>query len=399
MVVYTNYATDARVRREAETLASHGFRVLCLTNRNGQEPRQFVLEGVEVRELDVPKYRGKSSAAYIASYTRFLGAASAECVRLQRAGRLDVVHVHNMPDFLVFAGLLPRLRGSKVVLDVHDSIPETFASKFSHDALRWRVLCLEERLSAKVAHRVICVNHPQRDALVARGLPESKTFVSMNVPDPRIFAARNGNRIVREGGPLNLVYHGTMVARLGVDLLIQAVHRLQGRIPGLRLHLWGSGDDLDMVRALAQRLQVVNCVHFRPEGYPLEELPARLDTMDVGVVGNRRSVAGELMLPVKLLEYVALGIPVVAPRLKTISHYFADDMVSYYEPDDVDSLAEAIYKLHAQPGLRREQPSRALAFLRDYSWERQGPEFVSFYERLVGGEPTGIASLDGARTS
>ena len=162
---------------------------------------------------------------------------------------------------------------------------------------------------------------------------------------------------MREGGPLNLVYHGTMVARLGVDLLIQAVHRLQGRIPGLQLHLWGSGDDLDMVRALAQRLNLVDRVHFRPEGYPLEELPARLDAMDVGVVGNRRSVAGELMLPVKLLEYVALGIPVVAPRLKTIAHYFRDDMVSYFEPDDVDSMAEAIYRLHAQPGLRREQPS------------------------------------------
>jgi glycosyltransferase involved in cell wall biosynthesis len=383
MIVYTRYATDARVRREAETLASNGFRVLCLTNREGAEPRRYVLEGVEVRELSVPKYRGKSHSAYVGSYARFLGAASAECLRVQRAGRLDVVHVHNLPDFLVAAALIPRLRGAKVVLDVHDSIPETFASKFSHDNIRWPILCLEEKLSALVAHRVICVNHPQRDTLVARGLPASKTFVSMNVPDPRIFTPRDREREVREEGPLNLVYHGTMVARLGVDLVIQAVHALRERIPGLQLHLWGGGDDLDTFRALAQRLNVIDCVHFRPEGYPLTDLPARLEAMDIGVVGNRRTVAGELMLPVKLLEYVALGIPAVAPRLRTISHYFADDMVSYYEPDDVGSMADAIYRLHAQPQLRRDQPSRAADFLREYGWDRQGPELVAFYEGLL----------------
>ena len=63
MVVYTHYPTDARVRREAETLAAHGFRVMCLTNRHGAEPRAYELGGVEVRELNVPKYRGKSHAA------------------------------------------------------------------------------------------------------------------------------------------------------------------------------------------------------------------------------------------------------------------------------------------------------------------------------------------------
>lgn len=105
--------------------------------------------------------------------------------------------------------------------------------------------------------------------------------------------------------------------------------------------------------------------------------------MDIGVVGNRRTIAGELMLPVKLLEYVALGIPAVAPRLKTIAHSFADDLVSYYEPDDVESMADTIYRLYCQPDLRRDQARKARSFLRDHGWDRQGPELVSFYERLL----------------
>jgi len=383
MIVYTKYATDGRVRREAETLASNGFRVVCLTNRDGSVARRYVLDGVEVQELSVQKYRGKNAAAYIASYAKFLSAASAACLRLQQGARLDVVHVHNLPDLLVLAALVPRLRGAKVVLDVHDSIPETFATKFSDGPILWRLLCLEEKVSTLVAHRVVCVNHPQRDALVARGLPASKTFVSMNVPDPRIFTARDRDRPTRKEGALNLVYHGTMVGRLGVDLIIRAVDRLRVRVPDLQLHLWGSGDDLDGFRALAGRLNLLDLVHFRLEGYPLEELPSRLGAMDIGVLGNRRTVAGDLMLPVKLLEYVALGIPVVAPRLRTIANYFADDMVSYYEPDDVDSMAGAIYRLHCQPDLQRDQAQKAQGFLRDYGWERQGPELLSFYHRLI----------------
>ena len=384
MIVYTNYATDARVRREAETLASHGFRVLLPDESRRCRGSPLRPGGVEVRELGVPKYRGKSHAAYVAVVppisrrrVRRVPSPAARC------GRLDVVHVHNLPDFLVFAGLVPRIRGAKVVLDVHDSIPETFASKFSHGAIRWRALCLEERLSALVAHRVICVNHPQRDALVARGLPASKTFVSMNVPDPRIFIRRARERTVRGEGPLRLVYHGTMVRRLGLDLVIQAVQSSPRAHSGTAAAPLGNRRRSGELPWPCRTPEPARGVHFRPEGYPLEELPARLDAMDIGVVGNRRTNAGELMLPVKLLEYVALGIPVVVPRLRTIAHYFADDMVAYYEPDDVASMAEAIHRLYCRPDLRREQARRADSFLEDHGWDRQGPELVSFYERLL----------------
>lgn len=385
MIAYTQYATDARVRREAETLAAQGFHVRCLTNRVGATPIRFTLEGVQVHELDVPKYRGKSTAAYLRSYLRFLLSSSAACLRLLVRGELDVVHVHNLPDFLVFAALVPRLAGTKVVLDIHDSVPETFAAKFSGRPLLHKALCFEERVSALVAHRVICVNHPQRDTLVARGLQASKTFVSMNVPDPRIFLQQTpaAGFPLEAHDSIDLVYHGTMAERLGVDLVIRAVADLRGRMPGLRLHLWGDGDDLDAFQALARELQVDAQVCFNRKGYPLQELPARLSRMHLGVVGNRRSVAGDLMLPVKLMEYVSLGIPAVVPRLRTIQHYFPEHMVAYYEPEDVDSMAEAILRLSRTPELRRRQAASARAFIDEHGWQRQGMELVRFYEGLL----------------
>jgi glycosyltransferase involved in cell wall biosynthesis len=384
MIAYTNYVTDARVRREAETLAAAGYHVRCLTTRNGDSATQMTVDGVELCELDVPKYRGKSTLEYTASYLRFLIYASITSFRLLLKREVDVVHVHNLPDFLVFAGLVPRLMGRRVVLDVHDSVPETFATKFSSSPFLHRVLCLEEKVSAFVAHRVICVNQPQRDTLVARGIPSEKTFISMNVPDPKIF----GKSMEAETGPpeettFNLVYHGTMVERLGVDLVIRAVARLRQRDLGVHLHLWGHGDDLENFQQLARQLDLEDRVLFSPKGYPLQELPHRLRTMHLGVVGNRRSVAGDLMLPVKMLEYISLGIPVVVPKLRTIQHYFPDDMVFYYEPEDVESLADCLHRLRCQPDVRRAKALRAHSFLQQHGWEHQGAELVALYQTLV----------------
>jgi glycosyltransferase involved in cell wall biosynthesis len=383
MIAYTFYAFDARVRREAETLVAHGFHVRFLTPRAGAKAARFVMNGVEVRELPVAKYRGKSQLAYLASYVWFALAASAVCLSLVIRRQIDVVHVHNLPDFLVVAAIVPRLTGSKVVLDVHDSIPETFATKFSSASIFWKALCLEERLSALVAHRVICVNHPQREALVARGIPRAKTFISMNVPDPAIFSDGAPSAPMAADSSFNVVYHGTMSERLGVDLIVRAFARLRDRLPMARLHLWGAGDDAESFRKLVRELRLDEQVTLNLKGFPLQELPRLLRSMHVGVVGNRRSAAADLMLPVKLLEYVSLGIPAVVPRLRTIEHYFSDDMVLYYDAEDVDSLATAIHRLYRQPDSRREQARRARAFLAQYGWEQQGPELAALYTSLL----------------
>ena len=150
--------------------------------------------------------------------------------------------------------------------------------------------------------------------------------------------------------------------------------------------------DLGSFRAIHRKalieLGMQERVHFNPKGFPLEELPRQLRSMDLGVVGNRRSVASDLMLPVKLMEYISLGIPVVAPRLRTIAHYFTDDMVAFYEPEDIQSFGDSIFRLWQKPELRRRQAEQAGRFMKEYGWDRQGPELVAFYRNLMGNHNT-----------
>ena len=385
MIVYNTYSTDQRVRREAETVASiPGHSVTVLVAKEQPIPQTFEKGGVLIRELDITKYRGKSGKKYILSYIHFTLLAFLECTRLLARKSLDVLHVHNMPNFLLFAGLIPFLAGKPIILDVHDTMVETYAAKYAERSgrlLEW-ALRLEETVCCRMASRIVCVNDIQKAALVGRNIPGDKIVIAMNVPDPKMFDHHRSIRArAAENGKFRIIYHGVVAKRVGVGQAIRAVSKVNGRIPGLELHIVGEGEDLEEFRDLSIQLGLESQVHF-PGRVPLEGMIPILERMDLGIVPNGRNIATELMLPVKMLECIALGIPVVVPRLKTIAHYFTGDMVYFFEPDDVDSMVDAILAVSASEEGRLGRAREARRFLERNGWESQKSDFTKMYESL-----------------
>jgi glycosyltransferase involved in cell wall biosynthesis len=390
MIVYSLYALDARVRREAETLVSEpDYDVTVIALKEKAFPRTYLLEGVKVHELNVPKYRGASNSRYLLSYLSFCFSAFCACTRLFFKTGIDVVHVHNMPNLLVFCGILPALMGKLIVLDVHDTVIETYASKFKpipnrmiRNAL-FTLFRLEETLSCAFSDKIIAVNEIQRHRLIGRGIPESKTIISMNVPDPKRFYRTDSELKTRQNPHFNVVYFGTITQRLGIDLAIRAMKKLVDHIPGIQLHIIGSGEDKLTFKQLSESLNLDSIVRFSETFCSLKELLTILQKMDVSVIPNRRTEATELMLPVKMMESIALGIPVVVPRLEAIQHYFSDDMVFYFEPDDVDSMAHAILNVYQEERNRIEKVRNARKFLDEYGWEKHKHILLDAYKQLV----------------
>jgi glycosyltransferase involved in cell wall biosynthesis len=368
MIAYTVYATDGRVRLEAESVSKWGYDVSFLVLKAENTPRRHDLCGVDVIELNVAKYRGKNKLRYLFSYLHFLLLAFARCTALFFETGLQVVHVHNMPDLLAFAALIPRILGCKVLLDVHDSVPETYAGKFAEPSgILFRLLALEERLSCAFAHRVICVNHPQRDTLVNRGIPAKKIHIVITMPKFVSRPVDAGKR--EERTAFRLVNHGTISNRLGIDLLVQASAKLVSRIPGFELHIIGGGDDQASMVQLTESLGLAEKTFFH-KGVPWDALPEKLRQMDVGIVANRNSIATRLMLPSKLIDYVNLDIPAIVPRLPAIEYYFTPDMVMFFEPDNVDSMVEAVWQLYCDKERRATQAVKARSFVEKYEWDR-----------------------------
>lgn len=385
MIAYASYPSDARVRREAETMAAtEDFDVTVLSLKDKETAKSYELENVRVMELDVKKYVGHNEFNHMKSYLKFLLLAFFQCNRQFIARKIDIVHVHNMPNFLVLAGILPRLCGKKMILDIHDSTPETYFARYGGNAnkLLFKLLCWEEAFCCGLANKVICVNHMQRDELVKRGIPSKKIAISMNVPDPKWFGMGSvppGNKSSKKK---KMIYHGTIAKRLGIDLAIRAFARICPKDSEMEFHILGNGEGIDECVALSGLLELDGHVHFSKKMLPLEYLFDILRDMDVGIVANRKNVATEQMLPVKMLEYIALNIPVVVPRLKAIQYYFTDDMVSYFEPDNIDSLFHAILNLFNDEHRRKSQAEKAKAFLDRYGWEKHKLELINLYRDI-----------------
>ena len=174
-----------------------------------------------------------------------------------------------------------------------------------------------------------------------------------------------------------MVYHGTITRRLGIDLAIRALDRLKDEIQNLEFWVLGRGDDLNTFAALSRRLGLEDRIHFNRDMVPLEDLGALLCDMDLGVIANRKDAATELMLPVKMLEYMALGIPVVAPELKTIRYYFDGTQVCYYSPEDVESMAQAIRHIYDDDRRKSSQIEAASRFFETYGWDRHKHELIA----------------------
>jgi glycosyltransferase involved in cell wall biosynthesis len=388
MIHISDFRLDSRIQRQARALAERGDEVdlICV----GEREELRVGDGViRVHPIATSKAAGGASA-YLRGYGSFLARALWRVSALDRRRRFDLVEAHNMPDALTAAALGPRLRGTPVILNVHDTFPELFATKYGRapgGRLEW-LLEREERVSAALASRVVTVTDQARLRLEGRGVGVGRTTVVMNSPDERVFGPPREPVQWPAGGPLRVLYHGGLAPRFGVESAIRAWGRLRESVPRLELRVCGSGEDRDRLAALAAEVDSER-IHVTAEPVPFERIPAELRAAHIGVVPTLHDRFTELLLPVKLLEYVHMGLPVVASRLPGIASYFSEADLHEYEAGDPESLAGAIESLCADPEEARRRATRATERLVDIAWERQRERYLGLVDELTAARRVG----------
>ncbi len=381
-MIVDNYYPDIRVERQARALVrrGHSVDVICL-RREGDRPRE-VIDGIRIRRLPLQRQRGMGLGPQMLEYLTFMVWSGALVSVLHLRNRFDVVQVHNVPDFLVFGALVPRLTGAAILLELLDLMPDFFASRIggSMVSLAFRLVQVQERASTGFADGVLTVTDLWRRTLIARGLADTKVDVVMNLPDDALFQ-RRAPEIRPDPGVITVMYHGTITHRYGIDLLVRAVAQARERIP-LQLVIHGRGEYLDDLRTLIDELGMRDTVRLSTELLPTADLPDLIAAADIGVVPNRSDVFTDGILPTKLLEYAALGIPAVVSRSTATVAYFTDEMVEYVEPGSVEALATAIERLARDPDRRLKLATAAQAFTTDHQWSQEADRYVNVVERL-----------------
>jgi glycosyltransferase involved in cell wall biosynthesis len=293
-----------------------------------------------------------------------------------------------MPDILVFAALPAKLRGARVIIDLHDPMPELMTAIYNlrpeHGMVR--MLRRFERWSLAFADLAFTPNITFKRLFVSRGCPEAKMQIIMNSPqqsvfDPDRFAP--GDVQHKRNGVFRVMHHGSIVHRHGVDLLVEAVASLRNSIPGIRLDIYGSRTSfLDVVLDTAKRAGAADIVHFHGEK-SLPEIAAAIRECDLGVVPNRRSAFTETNFPTRLFEYLAMQRPVLAPSTEGIRDYFQETDMLYFDPDAPQTLAERIAWAYNHRDALNDFVARGAAVYRRHLWREEKQRLVNMTQELL----------------
>jgi glycosyltransferase involved in cell wall biosynthesis len=387
MVAHAYFPLDPRVAREARAAQAAGWDVDVLAMRRDGEPSLEIVEGIRVRRLPITHNRGRGFGRLLVEYCGFTAAATSVLALRAAVRRYNVVQIHNPPDFLILAAIIPKLLGARVLFDVHDLSPDMLDMRFR--GRPWadvaeRAMRYVEHLATRLADAVITVHEPYRAELVHRGVESEKIVVVMNSVDEDLLP----DSTPAADAAFRIVYHGTVAPHYGVEILVEAAAIISARHTNVRVEIYGDGDAVDEVRAVARRRGVSDRVVVTGERIGQRDVLARVAGASVGVIPNRPTRLDRFALSSKLFEYVVLGIPAVSADLPTIRAHFGPTEVRFFEAGNAKRLAEALLDVAQNPEAAMLRAAAARRrYENDYSWTLNAKRYVDTLARLLDSRP------------
>lgn len=390
MLAYTFYENDGRVMRYAEALAQEGAEVEAIVLGRAGQPREEIIQGVKVLRVQNREKNERGKLAYFSRIVQFLFRSMVEVTSRHLKNRYDVIHVHSVPDFEVFAALIPKLGGAKIILDIHDIVPEFYAAKFgvSHSSLVFRALKLAERLSAAFSDHVIAANDIWLERITSRSVRREKCSAFINYPDMSVF--RRDLRTRGADGRFVLMYPGTLNWHQGLDIAVKAFAIARPHAPEMEFHIYGEGSAKPELQRLVQELDLAGNVQLH-EPLPLRQIASVMANADLGVVPKRNDSFGGEAFSTKTLEFMALGVPVLVSDTRIDRHYFNDSLLRFFKSSDVEALAQALLEAYVQRESGAARAKNALAYVSENSWGNKKSDYLAVVHGLIGSKARGSA--------
>jgi glycosyltransferase involved in cell wall biosynthesis len=393
MISHSVYTSDNRVRRYAESLAARGDRVdVFALRQNRDNGNQQTIQGVRVFGVQDRGAKGnRSKLAYLWPLLRFFAVTSIRLTGRHLQQPYDVVHVHNIPDFLVFAAWHLKLTGVPVILDIHDIVPEFFGSKFqvASTGITCRLLLLMERASAAFADRVIIANDLWLEKYARRTGVNDHCTVLINHVDAGLFSYIPRNR---QSGRQIVLYPGGLQWHQGLDIALRAFKQVASDLPAVEFHIYGDGSARETLVQLTSDLGLNGRVRFF-EPCTAQEIATVMANADLGVVPKRADSFGDEAYSTKIMEFMAVGVPVIVSSTKVDRYYFNDSIVRFFEPGNPDALAREMVALLRDDELRRRMIAQALKYVATHCWENRKGDYLRLVDSLCAatdGEPDAV---------
>lgn len=368
--------------RYVRTLAARGDTVNVIALRPAGAPWRIDEDGVTIYQIQRRSTTERAAWVYLLKLLWFWFKSMLVISWLQLRRRYDVVHVHNVPDFLVFAAWLPKLMGAGLILDIHDMMPELYAGKFAAGgpSAAFGALAAIERLSCRFVDHVIASNDLWLDTLNKRSAPADKCTAFINYPDTTLFRPSVTRK--SQSTPFVFLYPGSLNHHQGVDLAVSAFAAVRHQMPGAELHIYGRGPALPMLHELIRSLALDDAIRIK-DFLPSVQIAKVMGDASVGVVPKRADGFGNEAFSTKILEFMACGVPVVVARTRVDEYYFSRDVLTFFEAGNVESLAAALLDVYRSPIDAKRKATAALTLARSMSWQTKSPDYRSLVDSVA----------------
>ena len=384
ILVHALVPADPRIRRQSDALVEAGYEVDVFALRGPGEPPEDEAERLRIVRLPVSRWF-TGFAGHIAEYLAFTAVATPRLAAAHRSRPYDLVQVATVPDFLAFAALPLKWMGVPILLDLHEDMPEFFRDRFASPLLRplYPLVTAVTRASAAVSDELLTVHEPLRELSIERGVDPERIAVVMNGADETIFdPARHERRRFMADGTLRIIHHSNLQRIYGLDRAVEAIAMLRDELQ-LQLDVYGDGPWRSRIEAAVADHGVGDLVTLHGR-VPLDELPRIISQHDLGIVPSLDEPYLAYSLSTKLLEYVAMGIPVIASDLATNRAHFTDAALSFVPGGDPVALADAIRDVVGDPAAAEARATEAQRQAAGYAWGAQKARYVAIVDRLVG---------------
>jgi glycosyltransferase involved in cell wall biosynthesis len=391
VLLFSYYPADPRPRRAAEALAAHGAHVdlICLRDGNGEAARE-TYGNINVTRVPLKRERG-GKLGYVRQYVAFVLTSFFYLTSRSLTRRYHLVHVHNMPDVLVFGAIVPKLLGAKIVLDLHDPMPELMRTifKLPEDSFSVVVLKCLEKWSIQFADLALTVNLACKKIYSSRSCQSHKINVVINSPDDQIFRFRRGSAPGANGNngngsnPFVILYHGSLVRRNGFDLAMESLEKVKKTIPFVRLRVCGKRTDFfeEVMESARERGLDGNVDYLGVRD--LKGIVEAIEDCDLGIIPNHRNTFTEINTPTRIFEYLALAKPVIAPKAKGIEDYFGDNDIIFFELGNAEDLARKIEFAYSHPQEVADTVKRGQKVYLSHTWSRERLSLLNSISELL----------------
>ncbi len=384
-MAYAEFPSDPRVRREVQVLAENGYSVTLIALQSSGDLSPRKLSGLRLCELPLRVRRG-NRALYLYQYTMFFLLSAALLLSLHVRRRFSVVHVHSLPDFLVFCALPERILGARVVLDLHESMPEILAARFNLRlrAPLVRIARIAERASCAVADHVVVPARFRRDLIVERGVAPHKVVVVPNAPDEDFLRGTSDTNQSEEAdleGRWLVVHAGGINKERDLETLIDAGKILSMANPTTIL-LFGRGDEGYKGLLVRRSSGSGGNLEVRlGDWIPPQTIRRYVELCRVGVVTYERNPITDLAAPNRVLEFAAARKPLVLADVRALRTDWGEAAL-FYEPGDPEDLASKIRRVLDDGELASRLVANADLVYEGCNWEHSKAALLSLYRDI-----------------